>query len=653
PSPYPPPGGIADNTTGVIDSPALAILCALGETWFLLDCLAIKWRIGFRDSHADVEMSKAKIASHYWKGDFKWDLVRSIPFDTLFSLLVLAGASENVRDAVLLLSMIKVTRMFDAIQWQRNGHVRSLENMRIKKQVHGHIFSVVRWLVALVIFLHLLACSYWRAYLFVHSRYYLADVPLGESLDYDPDCEEENGVYRYVGNATGHLKTCTADISWRPVAEAVLDQDERNTLNPWRSYAYSFYWAMLVFNGNDVNPTNVTESLFSAIMLFIGIFFFAVVIAKTSTLILSVDAAEEARSKQLSSVNQFLAYRDVPVQLQHKIQSYYNYLWRSGQSQYHKNAFDELPPMLALQLSLCMKRQMIEDSAVFHNLSAASIVAIMDRLVSEIALPDEIVVLQGTTGDRMFFIAQGTVEVRVGVEEEEEGGGEEFEGWVALKQLHRGEAFGEMALMDPDNNRRTCTIVSLTFSELETLQTDDVDDLVEDYSDIGENFNVMWHARENLNANANEGELGELKEGGEEDYDSEEDDECMSPDNLGDLPNVPSLQSSASEPTTTKERGVATSKSRGITAMVQKSAAPAHLATERANEERGASPAAVDMDKLVTQSMNGRNAAADLFGSGSSKDIDKLIWGNKTMSAKKGKGKGQNKKEFQDQLEGM
>ena len=102
-----------------------------------------------------------------------------------------------------------------------------------------------------------------------------------------------------------------------------------------------------------------------------------------------------------------------------------------------------------------MKRQMIEDSAVFHNLSAASIVAIMDRLVSEIALPDEIVVLQGTTGDRMFFIAQGTVEVRVGVEEEEGGAGEEFEGWVALKQLHRGEAFGEMALMDPDNNRRT------------------------------------------------------------------------------------------------------------------------------------------------------------------------------------------------------
>jgi hypothetical protein len=207
------------------------------------------------------------------------------------------------------------------------------------------------------------------------------------------------------------------------------------------------------------------------------------------------------------------------------------------------------------------------------------------------------------------------------------------------------------ALLSLISRSRRCTIVSLTFSELETLQTDDVDDLVEDYSDIGENFNVMWHARENLNANANEGGLGELKEGGEEDYDSEEDDEGMSPDNLGDLPNVPSLQSSTSEPTTTKERGVATSKSRGITAVVQKSAAPAHLATERANEERGASPAAVDMDKLVTQSINGRTAAADLFGPGSGKDIDKLV--NKTMSAKKGKGKGQNKKEFQDQLEGM
>ena len=42
-----------------------------------------------------------------------------------------------------------------------------------------------------------------------------------------------------------------------------------------------------------------------------------------------------------------------------------------------------------------------------------SVVAIMDRLQSIIALPDEIIILQNTPGEKMYFLAQGQVKVTV------------------------------------------------------------------------------------------------------------------------------------------------------------------------------------------------------------------------------------------------
>ena len=75
----------------------------------------------------------------------------------------------------------------------------------------------------------------------------------------------------------------------------------------------------------------------------------------------------------MQAINQYLTFRGVPSWMQMRIREYYDYLWISGQAAYHKRAFDELPPMLHMQLSLCLKKQMIESSSVFKNLSAASV----------------------------------------------------------------------------------------------------------------------------------------------------------------------------------------------------------------------------------------------------------------------------------------
>lgn len=118
--------------------------------------------------------------------------------------------------------------------------------------------------------------------------------------------------------------------------------------------------------------------------------------------------------------------------------------------------------MLHMQLSLCLKKQMIESSSVFKNLSASSVVAIMDRLHSIIALPDEIIILQDTPGDKMYFLAQGQVKVTIRVDGTHET--------KHIKCMSRGEAFGEMAILDPDHNVRSCNIIAVSFCELEELR---------------------------------------------------------------------------------------------------------------------------------------------------------------------------------------
>ena len=66
------------------------------------------------------------------------------------------------------------------------------------------------------------------------------------------------------------------------------------------------------------------------------------------------------RLEQMNAINQYMAFRGVPNWLQNKVRGYYEYLWHSGQAQHHKKAFDELPPMLQMQVRECKERKTSE-----------------------------------------------------------------------------------------------------------------------------------------------------------------------------------------------------------------------------------------------------------------------------------------------------
>ena len=313
-----------------------------------------------------------------------------------------------------------------------------------------------------------------------------------DATDLDEDAFNEycDADLTYIGNRTDEnsldYQFCTRMTStmWRPYEEATMSASKPGHFTD--AYWTSLYWALLVVIGNSVEPTNRIEYMFSLITTLVGMLVFAVIIGSSSSLITSLDSEGEARLEQMNAINQYMAFRGVPQWLQNRVRAYYEYLWHSGQANHHKKAFDELPPMLQMQLSLCLKRSMIENCSVFKNLSAGSVVAIMNRLEEVIAIPGEVIILQGSIGDKMFFISNGTVLVNL-----QKGGGE----IIKLAEMNRGAAFGEMGVLESQGNIRSCSIVAKSFCELNVLNKADIDQIRVECADVDENLQAILAER--------------------------------------------------------------------------------------------------------------------------------------------------------------
>ncbi|GMH82656.1 hypothetical protein TL16_g09332 [Triparma laevis f. inornata] len=475
----------------------MQFIYVLLEIYFIANSMFVEFRKGYYDEHTmDLMMERDIIYENYmtWKR-FGWECIWSLPFD----IINVAGFGCE-SEVLTVLSLLKICRFRKIVKWV--SQLNMGDTLRDIQDRHPQSLRLAELLITFAAIMHIMSCLYWRSYMFVNDNYYLYEMEdewvtmkdnwKAQGMATEERCYKHNGHWKYkaeYNEAEGTTYTyCGPYSKFVPVSEVAIENQGENADDILKAYSSSMYWSLLVVLGQPAEPGNMTEVVVGGLATVFGMFIFAVVIGNASSVITSMDSVGEARSKQMNAINQYLTFRGVPTWMQTRIREYYDYLWLSGQAAYHKRAFDELPPMLHMQLSLCLKKQMIESSSVFKNLSAASVVAIMDRLHSIIALPDEIIILQDTPGDKMYFLAQGQVKVTIKVDD--------INTPKHIKYMSRGEAFGEMAILDPDNNVRSCNIVAVSFCELEELSAADVHELLDFYPDIEENLMILEHSRE-------------------------------------------------------------------------------------------------------------------------------------------------------------
>uniref|UniRef100_H3H3Q4 Cyclic nucleotide-binding domain-containing protein n=1 Tax=Phytophthora ramorum TaxID=164328 RepID=H3H3Q4_PHYRM len=334
------------------------------------------------------------------------------------------ATGEEIKDLdKVRLNYVKSWFLVDAVT-----RVAKVSDSGLVRTVSGHIDrsmnpSMLRMLKLTVIFLvsqHLIACTY----------YYIS---LNQSVE----------------------------TTWAPTHEI------RSSDSLGQQYVDAFYFAIMVTTANDVNPTTPIEKLFTSVMLFVGIVINASIIGSAANLLANLDKEEIARKNQMDSINDYLRFKKVPLNLQNKIRRYYDYALTTRLQDPTETLFADLPDRLKLLLKLNLHSEFVRKVPLFRALSHSGVVAIIQCLAPVVAMPGEIIIVCGEVASEFYFIKTGQVSLCVpGLVDS-----------IPLGNLGEGSFFGETSLLTGEPT--TAEVKAERMCELMYLDKDDFEAIVD------------------------------------------------------------------------------------------------------------------------------------------------------------------------------
>ena len=226
----------------------------------------------------------------------------------------------------------------------------------------------------------------------------------------------------------------------------------------WTLYLRSLYWCISTITTigyGDITPANNAQIMYAIVVMIFGVGMYGYVIANISTIIGNLQPARTRYLANMEKLGAFMRSREIPPAMQRRIRDYYGYVWE------HRLGYDEtsivqgLPPGLLVEVSLFLKRDIIQKVPFLKGAG--------EDLIREIALvmhpvvytPGDFVFHAGEPGADMFFIARGHCEV-VGTD-----------GAAILATLREGDFFGEIALLE--HRTRSASVRAVTYCDLYRL----------------------------------------------------------------------------------------------------------------------------------------------------------------------------------------
>ena len=217
------------------------------------------------------------------------------------------------------------------------------------------------------------------------------------------------------------------------------------------------------------------STVFTGLVLLIGAVLQAGVIAAAASFLANLDKHHLALRQRLDEVDAHLSHHKVDPQLKKKVRSFFEYMFHCGHHTNEEELLDGLSEKLRMQLLLARMRNIVEKAAVFRRLSSPCTLALVDLLAPAVVLPREYVLVQGSVGNEMFFVARGLVQVTIVVDQVE----------YPLEQLGEGGAFGEGSLLHHHGQtHRSMSVLTIRFCELLQLGRGDFDWLVQTFSEF-------------------------------------------------------------------------------------------------------------------------------------------------------------------------
>ncbi|KAJ1505574.1 hypothetical protein HMI54_005846 [Coelomomyces lativittatus] len=185
----------------------------------------------------------------------------------------------------------------------------------------------------------------------------------------------------------------------------------------------------------------------------------------------ALDIAGEKHMFKMDFLRKFLLRRRFKPELQQKIIAHENFLWAKGQGVNEDKLFDNLPISLRQEVYNHLYLEMLDKVPIFKD-TDISFRHRLVRVMKSLTLPSAFFVcLFGETGEEMYFVRSGVVEVLSPKLDQ------------VYVELTAGSFFGEVVLFDP-SARRTATVRTKTPTELCVLCKDDFQAILKLFPEI-------------------------------------------------------------------------------------------------------------------------------------------------------------------------
>jgi len=172
---------------------------------------------------------------------------------------------------------------------------------------------------------------------------------------------------------------------------------------------------MVTTGFGDIVPLTVGETKVTILSMYIGALITTCAIANLQLLVTNMDAARTNFQLKMDALKMYMLYRRLPLKLQNRITSFYDYQWDLLKGANEQEFLNELPKSLQQQVANFMSRDLIKTLPLLRKANNALLNALTDCVESNIYSPNDEILRPGEQVKGALLVSRGEVEVLKGV----------------------------------------------------------------------------------------------------------------------------------------------------------------------------------------------------------------------------------------------